>query len=260
MSPEPQNKERESKLKDEGLTVDYSDRPSAKPRSSGSTPAAGKRSTDAMLIGGIVFLVVLFASVMGYIYWKNSQRPLTIEEMHVLNLKGKLDPELGFVYNKVYSFIKYQDQWYTSLASRSGKTHYNFAFRYSPRDVEDVLLTGSLNQALFNNATEYYITFNPTAGNLSYTVLAVNDFNQHMINTFQKLPIAACDRNETDACATRPIITCENAAPTDIVVYIQESSNAAVQLNKNCITLKGNNLDQVKAVDRVLYQFYTIMS
>src|SRR3989338_10821065 len=111
--------------------------------------------------GGLGFMVLLFAAVMGYIYWKNSQRPLTIEELHVLNLKGKLDPEQGFVYNKAYSFILYQDQWYTSLASPSGKTHFNFAFRYSPNQVEDVPLTGTLDKELFNNADEYYITFNP---------------------------------------------------------------------------------------------------
>ena len=261
MSAEHTQKETEKDPKHENPIFDYSDKPSGKSKHSATTPDAGKCSTDKMLIWGIVFLVVLFAAVMGYIYWKNSQRPLTIEELHVLNLKGKLNKEQGFVYNKAYSFILYQDQWYTVLSSQTGKTHYNFAFRYSPRDVENVPLSDNLDEELFNNAAEYYITFNPTADNLSNTVLAVNDFNQHMINTFQKLPIPACDRNETEACATRSIVTCDNMNKSrDVVVYIQNSPDAAVELDGNCIVLKGEGLGQVKAVDRLLYHFYSIMS
>ncbi len=251
-------KGKSSKEDDHNLIFDYSDNKDNKEKK--HIPQSGKQSSDKMLIGGIVFLIVFFAAVMGFIYWKNTQRPLTIEEMHALNLKGDLDPEQGFVYNKAYSFIRYDDQWYTSLLSQSGNTHFNFAFRYSPTEVEDVALTGTLDTDLFNSATQYYITFNPTASNLSNTVLAVNDFNQHMINTFLKTPIAACDRNETEACSLRPIITCESAQPTDIVVHIQQSTQLGVELRGNCIILKGEGLGQVKAVDRLLYHFYTIMS
>jgi hypothetical protein len=245
-----------SEQEDHNLIFDYSD----KKKEKNHIPSSGKQSTDKMLIGGIVFLLVLFAAFMGFIYWKQHQRPLTIEELHILNLKGELDSNEGYVYNTAYSFINYEGQWYTALASQSGDVHYNFAFRYSPKDVEDLQVVGELDEALFNSVAEYYITFNPLADNLSNTVLAVNDFNQHMINTFKKLPIAACDRNETEACALRPIVTCDTADPSQVVVHIQQSSIAGVELDGNCIILKGEGLGQVEAVDRLLYQFYNIMS
>jgi hypothetical protein len=241
--------------KDHNLIFDYSD--DRKPKA--SAPGTNKRATDKMLIGGIVALLVLFAAVMGYIYWQGNKRPLTIEDLHQMNFKGELEPSQGYIYNNAYSFVKYQDQWYTTLMSQSGNSHYNFAFRYSPKDVEDVPVSGRLDEGLFNNATEYYITFNPLGDNLSNTVLAVNDLNQHMINTFLKTPIPACDRNETEACATRPIITCESADSSSIVVAIEQSRNPAVELDGNCITLGGEGLGQVKAVDRLLYHFYNIM-
>ncbi len=264
MNAEHQKKEHEKQptigQKNENLIFDYSDKLSGKPKPSDKAQDEG-RATDRMLIGGIVVLVLLFASVMGYIYWKNSQRPLTIEELHAINLKGELGPEQGIVYKDVFSFIRQDDFWYTMLTSQSGRVMYNFAFRYSPQELEDVPITGKLDEQLFNNAREYYITFTPTEGNLTYTVVAVNDYNQHMLNAFQKTPIPACDRNETAICWSRPIVTCDNVNKSrDVVVYIQNSPEAAVEFKGNCIVLKGEGLGQVKAVDRVLYHFYNIMS
>jgi hypothetical protein len=242
--------------KEENLIFDYSDKTPVKP----SPQRTGTRATDKMLIGGVLGIVLLFAAVLGYIYWKSHQRPLTIEELHQRNLKGELDPELGYVYKDVYSFIKRDDFWYTALTSQSGRTLYNFAFRYPPHELEDVPVTGKLDEELFNNAREYYITFTPTEDNLSYTVLAVNDYNQHMLNAFQKTPIPACDRNETAPCWSRPIVTCDNVNRSrDVVVYIQNSPQVAVVFEGNCIMLKGEGFGQVKAVDRLLYHFYNIM-
>jgi hypothetical protein len=238
------------------LIMDYSD---SKKETQAHT--LKDKATDKMLISGVAILLLLFAALFGYFYWKNHQRPLTMEEMHALNLQGKLDSAIGFVYNDAYSFIKQDDFWYTALTSQSGRTMYNFAFRYSPLEVEGIPVTGTLNQELFNNAREYYITFTPTSKNLTPTVVAVNDYNQQMLNVFHKTPIPSCDRNETAPCWSRPIITCDNVNTTkDIVVYIQESNDPQVEFKNNCIMLKGNGFDQVKAVDRVLYHFYTIMS
>jgi len=244
--------------KDENLIFDYSDEPKQKPSAPMAQPT--KRSTDKTLIISIAVLLLAIALFGGVIYWKNNQVPLTIEDLHQQNLQGKLDEDVGFVYKGVYSFVKVNDFWSTALVSQQGGTQYNFAFRYSPRELEHVPLRGTLDAERFNNATDYYITFNPLADNLSYTVLAVNDFNQHMLNTFQKTPIAACDRNETAACFSRPIVNCHTAhASAEIVVYIQQAPAPSVEINGTCIMLKGSGFDQVKSVDRLLYTFYNIM-
>ncbi|MEK6869440.1 MAG: hypothetical protein AABX74_04375, partial [Nanoarchaeota archaeon] len=67
----------------------------------------------------------------------------------------------------------------------------------------------------------------------------------------------ACDKNETNACANRPIITCDN---TDkLVLYVKEANNSGVYFDDNCIVIEGNGFDLVKGVDRVLYDFYEII-
>ena len=215
-----------------------------------------KLKSDKVLIIGVILIILLFIIVFGLNYFTKEQ-PKTIDELHALNLKGKLKPEQGYLYNGVYSFVRFDELWYTQMMSQKGTRLYNIQFRYGPKDAESIKIEGSLNTELLNNATEYYVTFNPAGKDFSHVTLAVADFNQHMTNIFFKKPIAACDKNETNACKDRPIITCEN---TDkMVLYIKEANNTRVYYDGNCIVVEGLGFELVKGVDRILYDFYGIM-
>ncbi len=215
-----------------------------------------KFKSDKVLIIGIGLIVLAFIIVFGLMYFIKGQ-PKTLDELHELNLKGKLKPEQGYVYNGAYSFVKYDELWYTQLMSPGGTRFYNIQFRYGPKDVEDIRIEGFLDKELLNNATEYYVTFNPTGNDFSHVAVAVGDFNTHMTNIFFKQPIAACDKNETFACKDRPVITCNN---TDkIVLYVKEANQTKVYYDYNCIVVEGQGFDLVKGVDRVLYDFYEII-
>jgi len=234
-----------------------------------------KLKSDKMLVVGVILIILLFVAVFGLIYFTKrpetinvfvnifglkdiiKERPETIEELHKLNLNGKLKPEQGYLYNNVYSFVKFDGLWYTQMMSPKGTRLYNIQFRYGPKEVESIKIGGLLNTEILNNATEYYVTFDPTGKDFSHVAVAVSDFNQHMTNIFFKKPIAACDKNETNACKDRPIITCEN---TDkMVLYIKEANNTRVYYDGNCIVVEGLGFELVKGVDRVLYDFYKIM-
>lgn len=221
-----------------------------------------KLKSDKTLIIGVVIIVLLFAVIFGLRYI-NQEQPETIDDLHELNLKGKLKPEQGYLYKDVYSFVKFDDLWYTQFKSPKGTRLYNIQFRYGPREVENINIGGSLNTELLNSATDYYVTFNPIGDydpdgdTFKYVVLAVADFNQNMINLFFKKPIAACDKNETKVCIGRPIITCDN---TDgVVLYIKEANNTKVYYDDNCIVVEGSGFELVKGVDRILYEFYGII-
>ena len=215
-----------------------------------------KLKSDRTLIIGAIIIILLFGIIFGLMRL-GQERPETIDEMHELNFKGKLKKDQGYLYDGVYSFVKFDGSWYAQLASPQGTRLYNIQFRYGPREVEKIKIEGSLNTNLINNATEYYVTFNPTGQNFSAVALAVGDFNTHMTNIFFKQPIAACDKNETNACANRPIITCDN---TDkLVLYVKEANNSRIYFDDNCIIIEGNGFDLVKGVDRVLYDLYGII-
>lgn len=215
-----------------------------------------KKTSDKALIIGIGVVVLLFVAIFAYSIFSKPQ-PNTLEELHVLNLKGKLKPEQGYVYKGVYSFINFDNLWYTQLTSPKGTKIYSLALRYSPKDLKDIVIEGRLNSEFFNNKSEFYVTFNPTGKEFSYIALAVADFNTHMSKVFEKNPVAACDRNETEPCKSRPVVTCDDK--DKLVLYVKESEKFRAYYNGNCIVVEGNGFDLVKGVDRVLYNLYNIM-
>lgn len=214
------------------------------------------QSSEKILIVSIAIVVILFISVIAFSIF-SKQQPKTLEDLHVLNLKGKLKPSQGYVYKGVYSFVTLDDLWYTQLTSPKGTKIYSLALRYSPKDLKNVAIEGNLNAEFFNNQTEFFVTFNPTGRDFSYIGLAVADFNTHMSKVFEKKPIAACDRNETEPCKTRPIVTCEDK--DKLVLYVKESDRFRTYYNGNCIVVEGNGFDLVRGVDRILYNLYNIM-
>ncbi|MBI2647518.1 hypothetical protein HYW99_03505, partial [Candidatus Woesearchaeota archaeon] len=168
-----------------------------------------KKSSEKILIVSIIVILLLLAGIISFSIL-TKPKPMTLEDLHVLNLKGKLKPEQGYVYKGAYSFIKFEGSWYTQLKSPKGTKLYSLALRYSPKELENISIEGELDYELFNNQSEYYVTFNPTGSDFPHVALAVADFDTHMAKVFEKKPIAACDRNETEPCKTRPIVTCED--------------------------------------------------
>ena len=214
------------------------------------------QSTEKILVISISVIILLLVSILAFSIF-NKQQPKTLEDLHVLNLKGKLKPEQGYEYKGVYSFIKLDNLWYTQITSPKGSKVYSLALRYSPKDLKDIVIEGNLNKEFFDNQSEFFVAFNPTGKDFSSVGLAVADFNTHMSKVFEKKPIAACDRNETDACRSRPIVTCENN--DKLVLYVRESERLRAYYNSNCIVVEGKGFDLVKGVDRILYNLYGVM-
>ncbi len=243
-----QEKEKlQAEIKEFDMKVEETNKPEA---------AEEPKSSDKPLIFGIAAIVILLASVIAYSILHKEQ-PKTLEDLHVLNLQGKLKPEQGYVYKGVYSFVKFDDVWHTQLKSPKGSRVYSMALRYSPKEIEDISIQGALDKQFFDSQPEFYVTFDPTGNDFSKVALAVSDFDTHMSKVFEKTPIAACDRNETEVCRDRPIITCSDSG--SLVLYIKEADRFKVYYNNNCIVVEGNGFDLVKGVDRVLYNLYGIM-
>jgi len=218
-----------------------------------------KLKSDKMLIIGAIVLVLLFGIILGFRYFTQEQ-PETIDDLHALNLKGKLKEDQGYLYKGIYSFVKFDDLWLTQLKSPKGTILYDIQFRYGPKEVEDIRISGTLNTKRFNDATQYYATFNPLGNDFTHIRLARLDYDIQMTKIFQKIPVSACDRNVTNgttACVGIPIITCDNT--NDMVVYFKESEELKLEYDDNCIVISGSGLDLVKGVDRILYDLYDII-
>jgi len=216
-----------------------------------------KKISDKVLIISVAVIIIIIALILGLKFLpKEKTQPKTIDDLHLLNLEGKLKPEQGYIYNQ-YSFVFANGLWYTQLQTISGTTLFNIPLHYAPKDLEDIPIEGEFNSTLFNSERGIYITFDPLGQNLNYVALAVGEFDQNIIKAFNKVPIAACDKNETNACKTRPIITCNNTNKP--VLYLQQKTETKVIYDNNCMIVQGIGPDIVRAVDRLLLKLYGIM-
>ena len=220
-----------------------------------------KKTSDKILIWSIAIIIALTLILVGSRYiTQKKEVPLTIDEMHQLNIKGKLPPEQGYLYNDAYSFVYIDGMWYSQV--QSGNVLVNVPLRYGPKDVESISLNGWLNED-FIKSESIFITFDPLSSDLTYTALAVGELDQSLISAFGNKIIAACDKNETEfgdpiaACAGRPIKTCENSG--DAIIYIIESEEPELNLKGNCIEIKGRGIELLRHADRLLLEFYGVM-
>lgn len=212
-------------------------------------------SSDKILVAAVLIVIMLFALFIGGYWLVKNKHVKTIDELHQDNIKGKLSRDEGYVYNG-YSFVKANGMWFTQLQKFRTKNLYNVQFHYGPRDLEDVPLTGNVSDFISLNGT--YVAFDPTEKDLAYTALASGELSINLGQVFNILPVAACSKNMTKACQTRPIVNCSSSDRP--VIYMERADRAAViKENNACIRVMGNGTGIVKATDRLLFALLGIM-
>lgn len=212
-----------------------------------------KKDTKRLLISIaiiVLFFLIGFAAIR--LVKQSSDEVLTIEDLHRLNLEGK-ESDINYMYEG-YSFVKSQALWYTQVQNEKG-TQFDIPLHYSPKELEDITIIGDITDEFLEQPL--YITFDPLSSALQYVALSSAELSLNLVSGFGLSPIAACDKNETLACATRPIISsCED---DKAIIYLQEDKNTGVLMNGNCVILRGEGPEMVKATDRFLLKLYSIM-
>lgn len=157
----------------------------------------------------------------------------------------------GFEFNKI------KGHWYTQWQDKQ-KNIYAPGFRFNPKEVEDVPVLGQLSSE-FNERETIYLTFEPNASSseLKYVTLGTAELLLNLLGPLKQSITTACTYNETEACSTRPIITC--GAQDSSVILVQASGATGVYLENDCLRIQGKDLELLKSIDRILYQWYKIM-
>ncbi|MCK4522246.1 MAG: hypothetical protein KAU20_06735 [Nanoarchaeota archaeon] len=194
----------------------------------------------------LVFIIAFFA--IGFF---NREVEKTMDEIIYDTLQGK-ETEFNYMYNG-HVFVYFEGLWHTRW--KRDETIFNTHFHYGPRDVEDVPVIGGLDPNL--NTSKFYITFDPLEENISLIALASSELGLSLVRVMNVQLTPACYRNETYACSTRPIITCENT--DEAVIYVREDDKTKVLLDDNCIIVQGKGNDLLKAVDKMLFNLYGII-
>jgi hypothetical protein len=202
-----------------------------------------------------VILGVIILAFGGFILFQKlytPPAPPTITELHQSNIEGKIDEEEGYTYNG-YSFILFDGLWYTEIVL--GDQAYKIPLHFGPRHTKDIAIKGELSEA-FNDGPDIYVTINPIDTEQDYIALAATELASNMATAIRRKPVGACDRNETDMCSFRPIVTCETA--DHAMIYLLEEPGPEIEFKGICMILRGEGFDLVKAVDRLLLGWYGV--
>ncbi len=192
----------------------------------------GKNTTLYFLIAALILVVV----IAGVYVLKNNH---TTQENEV-------------TYNN-FKFVKVESLWFTQV--QIGNQLYNVPLHYNPYEVENIPMVGDVDERFQQGSI--YVTHDPGDSNLGYVAVSAAELSLNLATAFGVEPVAACSRNVTTACATRPIINCENTNAS--VVYLKEANFTRVDLRGNCIVIQGTGQELIKATDKVLYVWYRII-
>ncbi|MDP3990326.1 MAG: hypothetical protein Q8Q01_03915 [archaeon] len=213
---------------------------------------------DARNIGIAVLIIIgVFVLLLGNLDTKDTDSSnklvKSVNELHMENLDGKLSGDRGYMYNG-YSFVKYDGLWWTILKV-FGKG-IQVPLHFGPQEVADIPISGSLTDA-FNNGEEVHIGIDPKVTNKYYT-LSISELSFNVASGVQRLPVGSCTE-EDEACIGRPIISCENNPENKPIIELILGGEPKVTLDGACVKIQGSEYDLVKAVDRFLLRWYTIM-
>ena len=212
-----------------------------------------KDSKKLLWIIVIIIAIFTMAFFTRFLYGSKTGAAVTIDELHKKNLDGE-ESETNYLYGG-FSFVYIDNLWYTQI-KRDDNTLLDVPLHYGPLDLENISIKGSVDEKF--QQTQIYITFDPKSDNLQFVALASAELGLNLVKGIEILPIAACSKNETAACEDRPIVTCDDKEKA-IIYLMNTEEDAEVVLKGNCVELKGNDWELVKATDRFLLQWYQVM-
>ncbi len=226
-----------------------------------SSNTDSSNSTSTFFIGLGIFIIVLLAIFLIPRFF--DQTPQTLTELHQETIAEELDEEDRYTYNG-YSFVYYDGLWYTQIYNSLSGDLYDVPLHYGPKNLTDIIITGDVNpffNALLqgnisNTSLRYYLTFDPTDEHLGYVALSSGELSQNLVTTFNIAPVSACIVEDAQ-CTSVPIVTCDST--TEPVIYIKSGTPTLIYADGNCITIQGEEVELVRAVDRFLYKLYNIM-
>ncbi len=196
-------------------------------------PETKKPTLYFIIIGGVVFAIILLFLIFGFNHEKPSNK-------------------VNYGY---FTFEEIGGLWQTNI--KLGSNVYSAMFRFNPKQVEDVHIEGNFSGF---HSSPIYITFDPEAqkDDFKYLALASTELSLNIVRALNFTVEGACTKNATAACTDRPIINCGDEGKS--VIYITPNPPPQIVLKGSCVMLTGERMDLLKSVDRMLYQWYHIMS
>jgi len=210
------------------------------------------KDSKSILIMIVIILGVLAFSFGGfktYDYFTSAD-VVNVDELHKKNLQGDLKE--GYVYNG-YSFVYVDGLWWTEI--KQGNTLLKVPLHFGPKEVNTTKISGKLSPK-FNYGDEVYIAIDPEVTNKYYS-LAISELSFNVVKGMNRKPVGVCSKTNS-ACDNRSIISCNNTKGKP-VIELKLGNENKIELKDTCILVTGQDMDIVKAVNRLIWQWYGVI-
>ncbi|MBI2667098.1 hypothetical protein HYX13_05805, partial [Candidatus Woesearchaeota archaeon] len=220
-------------------------------------PPMGKNVLILLLVIAGIFILA-FGGFTAYSKITGAQ-VVNIDELHQKNLEGDLNDKEGYVYNG-YSFVFTDGLWWTEMDKFGSLL--KIPLHFGPKEVEPIELQGTLHPA-FNEGNEMYIAIDPDVVDKYYT-LAISELSFNVVKGLDRTPVGSCTK-ENWACENRTIVSCDAVDSDNLnytgkdIIELALGNETKIEAKGTCIKVTGNQYELVKAVDRLLYQWYGVI-
>ncbi len=126
-------------------------------------------------------------------------------------------------------------------------------FLFTPLDTQGIEMPAQARQSL-QNAPVYILTFNPNSSDIQSIELARYQITRNL----DKRVVAAVTRNSSQY--TLPIITCDNATPSNPVIYLNSENQTNINYKNGCVTINGLEGDLIRATEKVIYEILGVIN
>lgn len=229
-------------------------KPKSAPKVIYEKPKEDPTGTKDLLIM-IAAIIIIFAVFLAFVVASKvifKPKVTTMEQVIEKTLEGEENIDTNILYNG-FVFIKVANLWQTTWVR--GNVEYTLMLHYNPKELLDIPVTGTIDDSF--SKPYIYITFDPLGEELSYVALSNSELSLSLIRALNIEPRISCDKNATEACWSKEVITCDNT--DEPVIYFITDPEVGLELDNNCIRVKGSGLDLVRATERIIYQWYGIM-
>ena len=218
-----------------------------------TSTSTGEGKSVLIMIGVLVGIFVLTLGGFKLYNQFTAADVVVIDDLHQQNLEGDLDEEQGYMYNG-FSVVNADGLWWTEVEVENRLI--KIPLHFGPLEVEQIPVVGALG-ADFDQGNKIYVSIDPEVNYNKYYTLALSELNNNILQGINRNIEAACSK-ENVVCENRTVINCETAQGRP-VVELAVSTDSKVELFDSCIKISGDGYDLVKAVDRLLYQWYKLM-
>ncbi len=149
-----------------------------------------------------------------------------------------------------YNGTKFSYQNNVFSAKLGGKTQ---IFGNLPQEIENLTVSAGLKEQLSKQTI--YLTFDPNSRDqdLSYMDLIRKDFSDNL----NSIVINGITANSS--IYQLPIIDCYYASNLTSVFKFEVSNETRIDIEGDCVILKGENIELIKLRDYVLYTYYDVI-